>query len=287
MDARDAEDEMTDDLMTTLRDSHGGVVVPTGFDGDDTRAFAHGLRLAHAMGTSMTHLHRGDLMRLGPDLGVRSVLERWGELPADSRPEDVAALGFWVRKVGLQKGDVRHAVIEFVKNHALDLLVIGTTRSALRRLVSGSGPTVKEAEAPTLFLPPDSRDLVDLSTGKTRLRTVVVPVAASPSAASAVNLALSLARHLQAQSGRIVLLHVGEGSDRPKVEETEQAGWSYEWRNATGNAAAAICATAQDVDADAIAMTTTGARGFLDALRGSTVERVVANAPCPVLAVPA
>jgi len=278
---------MSDDLMTTLRDSHGGVVVPTGFDGDDARAFAHGLRLAHAMGTSMSQLHRGNPMAAGDDLGVRAVLERWGELPPGSRPEDVAALGFWVRKLGVQKGDVRHAVIEFVKNHALDLLVIGTTRSALRRLVSGTGPTVKDVEAPTLFLPPDSRDLVDRATGKTRLRTVVVPAAVSPSAASAVNLALSLARHLQAPEGRIVLLHVGPESQRPHVTETEQEGWSYEWRGADGNAAAAICATARDVDADVIAMTTTGARGLLDALRGSTVERVVADAPCPVLAVPA
>jgi nucleotide-binding universal stress UspA family protein len=278
---------MTDDLMTTLRDTHGGVVVPTGFDGDDARAFAHGLRLAQAMGTSMSHLHRGNMMALSSDLGVRSVLERWGELPPGSRPEDVAVLGFWVRKLGVQKGDVRHAVIEFVKSHALDLLVIGTTRSALRRLVSGTGPTVKDVEAPTLFLPPDSRDLVDRSTGKTRLRTVVVPVAAAPSAESAVNLSLSLARHLKAPEGRIVLLHVGLDSDRPQVTETEQAGWTYEWRGATGNAAAAICATARDVDADVIAMTTTGPRGLLDALRGSTVERVVADAPCPVLAVPA
>ena len=35
-----------------------------------------------------------------------------------------------------------------------------------------------------------------------------------------------------------------------------------------------------------IAMPTAGQKGFLDALRGSTTERVVAQARCPVLAVP-
>ena len=278
---------MTDDIMTTLRDTHGGVVVPTGFDGDDARAFAHGLRLAHAMKTSMSHLHRGDARSTGGALGVRSVLESWGELPPGSQPHDVAALGFWVRKLGVHKGDLRHTVIDFVKSHALDLLVIGTPRSALRRLVSGSGPNVKDVDAPTLFLPPDTRDLVDPKTGETRMRTVVVPVAAAPPADSAVHLTYSLARHLNAEEGRLILLHVGAESDRPDVQISEPGGWTREWRVTSGNVAGAICETARAEDADAVVMTTTGPRGLLDALRGSTVERVVADAPCPVLAVPA
>ena len=39
--------------------------------------------------------------------------------------------------------------------------------------------------------------------------------------------------------------------------------------------------------ADLLVLTTQGRRGFLDALRGSTTERVVRGARCPVLAVPA
>jgi nucleotide-binding universal stress UspA family protein len=34
-------------------------------------------------------------------------------------------------------------------------------------------------------------------------------------------------------------------------------------------------------------MATAGRDGFLDALRGSTTEQVVREAPCPVLALPA
>jgi len=37
--------------------------------------------------------------------------------------------------------------------------------------------------------------------------------------------------------------------------------------------------------ADLIVMSTTGHDGFLDALRGSTTERVVRGANCPVLAI--
>lgn len=40
-------------------------------------------------------------------------------------------------------------------------------------------------------------------------------------------------------------------------------------------------------EADLIVMATEGEHGIIDAMRGSVTERVVRDAPCPVLAVPA
>ena len=40
-------------------------------------------------------------------------------------------------------------------------------------------------------------------------------------------------------------------------------------------------------EADLVVMTTEGEHGIIDALRGSVTERMVRDAPCPVLAVPA
>jgi nucleotide-binding universal stress UspA family protein len=48
-----------------------------------------------------------------------------------------------------------------------------------------------------------------------------------------------------------------------------------------------ILAAAAESQANLIVMATAGHQGFLDALRGSTTERVLRHAPCPVLAVPA
>jgi nucleotide-binding universal stress UspA family protein len=48
-----------------------------------------------------------------------------------------------------------------------------------------------------------------------------------------------------------------------------------------------ILKTAVEIDADLIAMPTAGHHGILDAMRGSTTERVLRHAPCPVLATPA
>jgi nucleotide-binding universal stress UspA family protein len=54
-----------------------------------------------------------------------------------------------------------------------------------------------------------------------------------------------------------------------------------------GNVIEQILRTATECQADLIAMATAGHQGFQDALRGSTTERVLRHAPCPVLAVPA
>jgi nucleotide-binding universal stress UspA family protein len=56
---------------------------------------------------------------------------------------------------------------------------------------------------------------------------------------------------------------------------------------AEGDVVETILAVAKETTADLIAMNTKGHHGFLDALRGSTTERVVGHARCPLLAVPA
>jgi nucleotide-binding universal stress UspA family protein len=48
-----------------------------------------------------------------------------------------------------------------------------------------------------------------------------------------------------------------------------------------------ILAVARERAADLIVMTTEGRSGFLDALRGSTTERVLRSGALPLLAVPA
>jgi nucleotide-binding universal stress UspA family protein len=46
----------------------------------------------------------------------------------------------------------------------------------------------------------------------------------------------------------------------------------------------AIVEAAIELDVDLIGMPTAGHHGVLDALRGSTTERVIRHAPCPVFA---
>ena len=84
----------------------------------------------------------------------------------------------------------------------------------------------------------------------------------------------------------ISLLHVGSGPF-PDYPRPEGAAWIWEERTRTGPVASEILAAADALDADLIVMPTDGRSGFVDALRESFTERVVDEARCPVLAVPA
>jgi nucleotide-binding universal stress UspA family protein len=53
-----------------------------------------------------------------------------------------------------------------------------------------------------------------------------------------------------------------------------------------GSVVETILAEVDVVDADLIAMPTEGRHSFLDALRGSTTERILHQARCPLLALP-
>ena len=55
----------------------------------------------------------------------------------------------------------------------------------------------------------------------------------------------------------------------------------------SGNVVKAILEAAIELDVDLIGMPTAGHHGVLDALRGSTTERVIRHAPCPVFALSA
>jgi nucleotide-binding universal stress UspA family protein len=82
------------------------------------------------------------------------------------------------------------------------------------------------------------------------------------------------------------VLHVGETA--PKLRSASanpQALPRIMLRS--GNVVQAIVDAAIELDVDLIAMPTAGHHGVLDALRGSTTERVIRHAPCPVLALAA
>lgn len=73
----------------------------------------------------------------------------------------------------------------------------------------------------------------------------------------------------------------------PVVNLPMHEGW--EWENVIrhGDVVQEILALERERAVDLLVMTTQGHDGFLDALRGSTTERVLRGARCPLLAIPA
>ena len=88
---------------------------------------------------------------------------------------------------------------------------------------------------------------------------------------------------LSEQGAAIELMHVGVTA--PPIRRISD-GARMQATKRTGDVVGTILNAAEELQADLIAMPTAGHHGFLDAIRGSTTERVLRHAPCPVLAVP-
>lgn len=129
-------------------------------------------------------------------------------------------------------------------------------------------------------------------------REILCPVAFDAHGRSA----LELARRIAMDHGSTVhLLHVlqaGREGDRLAADPSSEArsqlrvlaaeileGVRYQLLTQFGDPASAICAEAQELNADLIVMATRGRTGLTRFFMGSVAEMVLREAPCPVLTV--
>jgi nucleotide-binding universal stress UspA family protein len=195
-----------------------------------------------------------------------------------------------VKKIVLSGADPVESILEYCGHHRPDLLVLAThQRDGLARWLHRevAEPLARKSRAMTLFLPYEGRGFVAPETGEVILRRILLPVAAEPSAQKAIEEVSSLAAGLLCQTVDFRLLHVGEDSEMPTLDLPARGGWSWEERVVSGDVLEQILEHERQWVPDLIALTTQGHIDFLDALRGSTTERVVRGVHCPVLAVPA
>lgn len=271
------------------------VLNATDFTASSQLAFAHALKIALEGRTKLYLLHadpdNGDEVDWSAFPGVRRTLARWGVLPEGSAMSDVGEkLGIHVAKVSAPDRDPVRAIVRFVDDHKNDLIVLATHgREGVPRWVRGSvaEPAAREADTPTLFLPPGARGFVDPESGVLRLRNVLIPTDHRPRPEAAVREATRICRTLSLSGVAMHLVYVGEQPDMPSLEIETGAPFEVTREARSGEVVNEILAAAAARQADLIAMATAGHHGFLDALRGSTTERVLRQAPCPVLAVPA
>jgi nucleotide-binding universal stress UspA family protein len=265
---------------------------PSDFREGSESAFAHALRLALAAKAKL------DILHVAPEAdvewsdfpGVRRTLEQWGLLPAGSDRTAVPALGIDVRKVVKRESDPVEAATSYLEEHPADLVVLATSEGDgrmgwLHRSVAK--PIARAAKAATLFVPHGARGFVDPVDGTVRLRRILVPVDQRPDPDWATRAAVSLADALALPTADFTVLHAGPDNRMPDVLTDERTGWTWNWIAREGDPVETILAAAAEGDADLVVMATSGRSGFLDALRGSTTERVLRGARRPLLAVPA
>jgi len=272
----------------------GSILHPTDFSDASYRAFAHALAIAVLRQTQLTILHVSKSIREDDDWvnfpQVRETLERWRLLqPGSPRSAIFNELNVIVRKRTVRGLSPIRATRKFLDEDPHDLVVLATEgseagpewlhRSDAEAIARGSG-------AMTLFVPSRvTRGLVSLENGDLNLKNILLPVDGKVSCKAAIEFARRSAEIIGDGDVRITILHVGP--QMPSIPRLpEGSAWTWQTSLRDGQPVDAILSAADDLDADLIVMTTNGRDTLDQALLGSTTERVLRKANCPVLAVP-
>lgn len=268
------------------------ILVPTDFSEEARVAFEHALRLSVAFKADLEIFHvepknwTAD-WHWAPK--VVETLHRWGYLPADATEADLARLGIRVHRQ-MSSGDTAdHAIMMEMANTHADLIVMATHgRHGVDRWIQPSvaAPVALKGAALVLLIPPGVKGFVDHDTGGGGLGRVLVPIDHRPHPAPAYDAAVLLTSHFPGEEVELATFHVG--AQRPEVDLLRPGkGWKiYHW-SSEGLVVSQIADTARAWQASLVVAVTEGRRNFLDAVRGSTVERLVDALTCPLLIVPA
>lgn len=268
---------------------------PSDFSEGDELAFAHALKIAHAVSAELCLMHVREPMEKSywADFPhVRDTLKQWGVVADETDKTKVKPKGLDNFKVEIVGADPVRTILHFIRQHCFDLIVLATHqrqgfdhwlhRNIAEKIARRSGEM-------TLFVPRHQRGFVSRESGGLSLRRILVPVGNQPHPQSAIDAAVGLAGRLGVESCELRTLHVRENDtdEPPRVALPDKAGWGCEHLVREGSAVETILETAREWEPDLIAMPTAGHQGFLDMIRGSQTERVLRESPCPLLAVQA
>jgi nucleotide-binding universal stress UspA family protein len=269
------------------------ILHPTDFSDLSGVALAHALKIALAA-QSQLHLLHVSLADSGEAVAfphVRHLLAQWGLCDEQDAPWVIAdKLGIEVYNDHIKWQQPVQGIVGFLRQRPCDLIVLATHGvDGIEHWLRGgsvSEEVSRQASIPTLFIAPGARSFVSQITGDLSLRRALVPVDFSPAPTQAIRIAHQLGQLLTGADIGIDLMHVGHSA--PPVRRTSaHAPALPPVMLRSGNVVTSIVDAAIELEADIIVMPTEGHRGVLDALLGSTTERVIRHSPCPVLAVPA
>jgi nucleotide-binding universal stress UspA family protein len=211
------------------------------------------------------------------------------------------------------EGDPAAEIVRAAVDHEIDLITIATRdRNRFSRAFGGSIAEEVVAESPcaVLAVRPPQRDFIEHRAGHTQIRLNRVLLATNfrPSSAAATQLATQIASHLSAELHAVYV--IGDYFDqisamfpegglaaltrlRSYVQERmghlSRSGGATTTHISEGRPYQEIVKLATSLDADLIVIGT-AVHGSLfgnNQVLGSEIERVIRNAPCPVLCVPA
>ena len=284
------------------------ILLPTDFSEGAIGAGAYARALAHAAGAEL-HVVYADVLHADSHSGVsaypktpeaaRVDLER---LTAEAAARD--RLEVSVQHVVTRNISAAPAILDYAGDHDVDVIVMGTHgRRGVRRLLLGSvaEEVVRVSRCPVLTVRQQADQPPNVEIG-----SILVPIDFSIHSRNALRHAMALARLF---SSRVELLHVVEETlhpafygitvqsiydVHPDIEDRALAQMralvqdtdvqvSFEAR--PGSAASGIAEFAADRGSGLIVMGTHGLTGLDHFIMGSTTERVLRRAACPVFSI--
>jgi nucleotide-binding universal stress UspA family protein len=164
--------------------------------------------------------------------------------------------------------------------------------------------TIEQSTTSPVWTPTSPRPTASFFADPLRLKTIVVPLDLSPESLRALDFAIPLAKRFGA---RLHILHVYEGVREFSTVETPPAVWSEaeakrhladeveldfgarprseDCHLRSGNAVKEILAAAKELKADLLVLATHGHGASKHLMLGSTTDKLIRHAPCPLLVV--
>jgi nucleotide-binding universal stress UspA family protein len=266
---------------------------PTDFSVDSHTALIHALKLAIATKAELSMMHVDpevtredfeDFPRISP------IFKRWKIIPPDSTEDHISRSGLSIMKTRAVSMNPTEALLHHLAGHPADLLVMTTYQyDGLERWQhqAVAEPVARGSHIPTLFVPTHVEGFVAKETGEPKLRRVLIPVNEKPDPQTAIDITAQLALALGCERLTGHLIHVGNDRMLQSLNYPMRKGLVWRTMICHGDIVDVILGMGADFDVDLIVMMTEGHHSLLDMMRGSTMERVLRGAHCPLLAIPA
>jgi nucleotide-binding universal stress UspA family protein len=286
------------------------ILCPTDLSTESDEALRYGVALARAYEAKLILLHCSESDSLPKENDSEKMKSHMNRLFIESL---VPHLGLATMNELIWEGVVRYnvsntgnAIVQEAIAQKVDLIVMRSRRRPRAAVLLGStAETIcRNAPCPVLVTHPLEREWVGMSSGEIDLRNVLIAHDFSRESEIAMNFGISLAQEYQAQ---VHLMHVldTEGQEEPELSwSSSTSGSAYtftarklqdalpkevclwcEFVNVvrSGRVHEEVLTYAKDREIDLICMGASGNDWTIGKLLGSNVDRVLREAPCPVL----
>ena len=263
------------------------VIHPIHEDSKSLLPFVHALKIVLASGGELEIIDIRDKNKNFEDVGVRKILEKWKVLPEGSQRSDVDKIGIKVTKI-VKRGGGKTDIIKRIEHDVHDFLVIGIENK--KEFPHFFGHDLGEYIAQnyfrqtTLYVPAKGRPFIDPIDGRVVLKTVVIPVAESPSPQNSIDVLHRLLKIFPDARPKVIGIHAGTAF--PYISPSLLDGLDWCEQLSDKPVVSAIQAAATENRADLVIMATNGRDSFSQRLIGSNTEKVLKTVTCPILTVP-